>query len=520
MADYRTIITTVGQTKLAAAILGPAIVLETMAVGDASGVGYDPDEAQLALVNQIYSAALDSVETEAGGVIVCEMTIPADQGGWHVREACIKDDEGDIIAICRIADRYKPLPASGQADELTIRMKLDVGNVGNVDWVVDLTRKSKIDGQLRPDFRSVEAIQNDPPGAPEPGETWVVGAAPTGAWVGHDNELAEWSGTGWTFVEPTPWMHVGLADRTDWRWDHTVPGWALWKGTVAIAGPVKVASEQDVKDAAGTGVVEAQYLVHYASQLISALTLYVRTDGNDANDGLANTAGQALATVQGAVDRAFSFVAGPHTVTINVATGNYGPVSTPVRPGPTLVIVGDEATPANVLIYGPESDAIAVRGLNSVTVRGVRAVTGLITPDLAGFIAYAPATLDVENCESGPSSGAALQAFGGGSLSVGDHRFTDDAAYLYLSNVNSSLRISGVHTIASVINLSSAVAAASNNATLGVSSSSPVSYVNPVNVVSGLRYISTLNGIINTNGGGATFFPGSGTLTTTGGQYV
>ena len=116
MADYRTIITAVGQTKLAAAILGPAIVLETMAVGDADGVGYDPDEAQLALVNQVYSGTLDSVETEAGGIIVCEMTIPADQGGWHVREACVKDDDGDIIAICRIADRYKPLPASGRTE--------------------------------------------------------------------------------------------------------------------------------------------------------------------------------------------------------------------------------------------------------------------------------------------------------------------------------------------------------------------------------------------------------------------
>lgn len=240
MADYRTIITTVGQTKLAAAILGPAIVLETMAVGDASGVGYDPDEAQTALVNQVYTAALDSVETLAGGVIVCELTIPADQGGWHVREAAIKDDAGDIIAIARIADRYKPLPASGQADELTIRMKLDVGNVGDVNWVVDLTRKSGIDGQLRPDFRSAEATLNEPPGAPVAGETWIVGAVPTGAWVGHEDELAEWSGTGWTFAVPTPWMLVGLADRTDWRWDHTLDtaAWIQWKATSSVPGPI------------------------------------------------------------------------------------------------------------------------------------------------------------------------------------------------------------------------------------------------------------------------------------------
>jgi len=264
MADYRTIITTVGQTKLAAAILGPAIVLEKMAIGDASDVGYDPDEAQLALVNQLYIADLDSVETLAGGVIVCELTIPADQGGWHVREACIKDDDGDIIAICRIADRYKPLPASGQADELTIRMKLDVGNVGNVTWAVDLTRKAKIDGQLHPDYRSAGAILNAPPAA-DAGETWVVGATPTGAWVGHENDLAEWSGSGWTFAAPTPWMHVGLADRTDWRWDHTLgaPAWVQWKPGAVPATVRTPVSVDDMKSViAGEASVDSDTVTY------------------------------------------------------------------------------------------------------------------------------------------------------------------------------------------------------------------------------------------------------------------
>ncbi|MBO6553261.1 MAG: phage tail protein [Roseitalea sp.] len=244
MADYRTIITVTGQTKLADAIVGPALTLQTMAVGDANGVGYDPDEAQAALVNPVYTANVDGVETLAGGVIVVEMTVPANEGGFHVREAGVFDDAGDLIAIARIADRYKPLPASGQADELTVRMKLDVGNVGNVNWVVDLARKAKIDGQLRPDFRSVASGANDPPGAPAPGQTWIVGVAPTGAWVGHENELAEWSGTGWTFAEPTPWMLVGLSDRTDWRWDHALgqPAWVRWLASKTMPGPVRIAT--------------------------------------------------------------------------------------------------------------------------------------------------------------------------------------------------------------------------------------------------------------------------------------
>lgn len=243
MANYRTIITQVGQTKLAAAIAsGPVVNFTTMAVGDSNGVGYDPAEQQTALVNQVYSASLDSVELESGGVIVLEMTIPATSGGYHIREAAAIDDDGDMIAIVRLADRYKPLPSSGQADELTVRMKLDVGNVGAVTWDVDLAKKAKIDGQLRPDFRSVDSIQNTPPGSPIPGETWIVGLSPTGAWVGHENELAEWSGSGWTFAAPTPWMLVGLANRTDWRWDSTLgtPAWVPWVATGDVSGPIKL----------------------------------------------------------------------------------------------------------------------------------------------------------------------------------------------------------------------------------------------------------------------------------------
>lgn len=78
-----------------------------------------------------------------------------------------------------------------------------------------------------PYYRSAQAIQDDPPLAPTAGQIWIVGLSPTGAWVGHENDLAEWSGVGWTFDTPMPWMHVGLSNKTDWRWDNTLttPAW-------------------------------------------------------------------------------------------------------------------------------------------------------------------------------------------------------------------------------------------------------------------------------------------------------
>ena len=43
---------------------------------------------------------------------------------------------------------------------------------------------------------------NAPPADPRPGQCWIVGAAPEGAWAGQAQALAGWTGDGWRFVGP------------------------------------------------------------------------------------------------------------------------------------------------------------------------------------------------------------------------------------------------------------------------------------------------------------------------------
>lgn len=50
--------------------------------------------------------------------------------------------------------------------------------------------------------RAVEIGVNDPPATPAVGDCWIVGAAPTGAWAGHPQAIAGWTGGGWRFVAP------------------------------------------------------------------------------------------------------------------------------------------------------------------------------------------------------------------------------------------------------------------------------------------------------------------------------
>jgi hypothetical protein len=80
----------------------------------------------------------------------------------------------------------------------------------------------RIDALLEP---VVEAVMlDDPPASPDPGQCWVVGAAPSGAWAGEARAIAAWSEGGWRFLAPaiatTVWSRAEALfarfDGSDW----------------------------------------------------------------------------------------------------------------------------------------------------------------------------------------------------------------------------------------------------------------------------------------------------------------
>lgn len=85
------------------------------------------------------------------------------------------------------------------------------------------------------------------------------------------------------------------------------------------------------------------------------MTLYVRTDGDDGNNGFSNTASGAFATVQAAVDAvSHRYDPGDHDVVIQLGSGTWTLASTLVLKrhcGANYVTVrGDTTTPGNVII--------------------------------------------------------------------------------------------------------------------------------------------------------------------------
>lgn len=74
----------------------------------------------------------------------------------------------------------------------------------------------------------VVAVQNAPPGSPADGETYIVGSSPTGAWVGHEDEVALLIGGGWRHFAPVNgWIAYNQATAQFLFYDSSVPGWAF-----------------------------------------------------------------------------------------------------------------------------------------------------------------------------------------------------------------------------------------------------------------------------------------------------
>lgn len=47
-----------------------------------------------------------------------------------------------------------------------------------------------------------------PPATPQDGDCWLIGPAATGAWAGHDGQLAGWQAGNWLFAQPRNGMMV------------------------------------------------------------------------------------------------------------------------------------------------------------------------------------------------------------------------------------------------------------------------------------------------------------------------
>jgi len=123
----------------------------------------------------------------------------------------------------------------------------------------------------------VEDIGVDvPPDEPQPGQCWIVGDAPTGAWAGSARAIAGWTDGGWRFVAArtglSAWCSaLGVQVTFHDRWEKGV----VRAARVVIGGEQVVASRQAAVPApTGGGVVDVE-----ARAAITSVIAALRTHG-------------------------------------------------------------------------------------------------------------------------------------------------------------------------------------------------------------------------------------------------
>lgn len=273
-----------------------------------------------------------------------------------------------------------------------------------------------------------------------------------------------------------------------------------------------------------TGIIYSEFRRRLSANLI----LWVRTDGNDNNDGSANTAGAAMATIQGAYDRATRLydTAG---FSITIKLGNIGAYLGATLAGfsGTIIVEGDLANPQNYTIIGQATtDTCIVASTNSLTLRGLTFNPPLLLggPSNCVFarsgsvvnlrnVNFKPAYYLAAHSHIGIEAGASVYTFGsiGIQTAGGDSFINVSAGGSYQGG------FAGDPTTITVSN-----APAWNTAFCRVVNGAASFGATTISgSATGKRYDASLNGVINTFGGGANFLPGNAAGTTaSGGQYA
>ncbi|HGA8806980.1 TPA: phage tail protein [Salmonella enterica subsp. enterica serovar Saintpaul] len=140
---FKTIITDYGKQRLIAAMSpgGTKLTLTQMAVGDGGGNPTNPDTTNTTLINEVWRAAVNSVSVDKkhSNIIIVELLIPAEVGGFWVREAGIYDEFNKLVAICSLPASEKPLLEQGSGRAQTVRMTLVISDLSTINITIDST---------------------------------------------------------------------------------------------------------------------------------------------------------------------------------------------------------------------------------------------------------------------------------------------------------------------------------------------------------------------------------------------
>lgn len=135
--EFYSLVTDFGSEKQLRCITdGLPFEVTQIALGDGNGKYYEPTTSQTKLVNEVWRGNVEKCEW-VDNRFYCVTTVPADIGGFDVREAGVFDPENNLLVISKFPETTKQAPESGTVKQLTIRIELEMSNKELAELVIN-----------------------------------------------------------------------------------------------------------------------------------------------------------------------------------------------------------------------------------------------------------------------------------------------------------------------------------------------------------------------------------------------
>ena len=250
-------------------------------------------------------------------------------------------------------------------------------------------------------------------------------------------------------------------------------------------------------------------------RLTADRTYYVRTDGSDANTGLANTSGGAFLTIQRALDAITVCDIGIYSVIVQLGDGTYNApitISGPWLGSGAVTIKGNAATPGNTVITS-SGLTVYVKNAGSLYLDSVKVTsTGSFC-----ILASMTGAVYCTNLDFGTCASRQMQADDNGVIRFLTGYTISASSPTHMQAATGGIIRAGAIavTLVGTPAFSNCYASALQGGALLLSSATFTGSA------TGKRYNAVTNALIDVGAAATTFLPGNATGTTaTGGQYA
>lgn len=166
------IVTKQGQADIATATFEQLDIKWTkFVIGDGNGVSYVPREDQTALVNQVYEGEVESYHATDSITGVFDLVLPANVGGFMIREVGLINQDGDLVAVdCLPQDEAQPKvkfdsETSSRFNDMIIHFGVHIDDAENVKVLVDpnsaIASRDYVDEQINNLKIDLSEVDND-----------------------------------------------------------------------------------------------------------------------------------------------------------------------------------------------------------------------------------------------------------------------------------------------------------------------------------------------------------------------